>query len=125
MCWTQLKFNMHAPDAIRLRHMLDAAREAMSFARGRVRDDLETDRQLLLSLVKEIEIIGEAASQVTDPTRQELAGIPWNNIIAMRNRLVHAYFSINLDILWNTVQEDLPGLIDLLERSVPPESCQD
>ncbi len=43
----------------------------------------------------------------------------------MRNRLVHAYFSINLDILWSTVQEDLPGLIDLLERSVPPESCQD
>ena len=105
--------------------MLDATREAMSFTRGRVGDDLETDRQLLLSLVKEIEIIGEAASQVTDPTRQELPGIPWNSIIAMRNRLVHAYFSINLDILWSTVQQDLPGLIDLLERSVPPESCQD
>ena len=105
--------------------MLDAAREAMSFARGRVRDDLETDRQLLLSLVKEIETVGEAASQVTDPTRQELADIPWNSIIAMRNRLVHAYFSINLDILWSTVQQDLPALIDLLERSVPPESCQD
>ncbi len=97
----------------------------MSFARGRVRDDLETDRQLLLSLVKEIETVGEAASQVTDPTRQELADIPWNSIIAMRNRLVHAYFSINLDILWSTVQQDLPALIDLLERSVPPESCQD
>ncbi|MDE0077152.1 MAG: hypothetical protein OXO50_06510 [Caldilineaceae bacterium] len=53
---------MREHDAIRLRHMLDPAREAMSFARGRVRDDLETDRQLLLSLVKEIEIIGEAAS---------------------------------------------------------------
>lgn len=116
---------MREHDAIRLRHMLNAAREAMSFAQGRVRDDLETDRQLLLSLVKEIEIIGEAASQVTDPTRQELTGIPWNSIIAMRNRLVHAYFSINLDILWNTVKQDLPGLIDLLERSVPPESCQD
>ena len=118
---------MRAHDAIRLRHMIDAAREAMSFARGRVRDDLETDRQLLLSLVKETETVGEAASQVTDPTRQELAAIPWNIIIiiAMRNRLVHAYFSINLDILWNTVQQDLPGLIDLLERSVPPESCQD
>lgn len=89
------------------------------------RDDLKTDRQLLLSLVKEIETVGEAASQVTDPTLQELTGIPWNSTIAMRNRLVHVYFSINLDILWNTVQEDLPGLIDLLERSVPPESCQD
>ena len=116
---------MREHDAIRLRHMIDAAREAMSFARGRVKGDLESDRQLLLSLVKETETVGEAASQVTDPTRQELADIPWNSIIAMRNRLVHAYFSINLDILWNTVQEDLPGLIDQLERSVPPESCQD
>ncbi len=116
---------MREHDEIRLRHMIDAAREAMSFARGRVRDDLETDRQLLLALVKDIEIIGEAASQVTDSTRQELADIPWNSIIAMRNRLVHAYFSINLDILWSTVQEDLPSLIDLLERSVPPKSCQD
>lgn len=116
---------MREHDAIRLRHMIDAAREAMSFAQGRVKGDLESDRQLLLSLVKETETVGEAASQVTDPTRQELAGIPWNSIIAMRNRLVHAYFSINLDILWSTVQEDLPGLIDLLERSVPPESCQD
>ena len=104
MCWTRLKFNMREHDAIRLRHMLDAAREAMSFARGRVRDDLETDRQLRLSLVKETETVGEAASQATHPTRQEPTGIPWNSIIAMRNRLVHAYFSINLDILWNTVQ---------------------
>ena len=95
---------MREHDAIRPRHMLDATREAMSFTRGRVRDDLKTDRQLLLSLVKEIEIIGEAASQVTDPTRQEPTDIPWNSITAMRNRLVHAYFSINLDILWNTVQ---------------------
>ena len=56
--------------------MIEAAREAVSFARGRVRDDLETDRQLLLSLVKDIEIVGEAASQITDSTRKELTTIP-------------------------------------------------
>ena len=116
---------MHEHDAVRLQHMIDAAREAMSFAHSRARSDLETDRQLLLSLVKDIEIIGEAASQVTDPTRKELAAVPWTRIVAMRNRLVHAYFSINLDIVWKTVQEDLPSLIDLLERSLPPESCRD
>ena len=65
----------------------------------------------------------EAASQITDSTRKELDGIPWASIVAMRNRLVHAYFSINLDLLWKTVQEDLPSLIDQLERFVPPESC--
>ena len=116
---------MRGHDEIRLRHMLEAAREAVLFARGRARSDLETDRQLLLSLVKEIEIVGEAASQITDLTHSRLAGIPWASIIAMRNRLVHAYFSINLDILWKTVQEDLPNLIDQLERFLPPDSCQD
>ena len=105
--------------------MIEAAREAVSFARGRVRGDLGTDRQLLLSLVKDIEIVGEAAAQITESTRVELADIPWSRIVAMRNRLVHAYFSINLDIVWKTVQEDLPTLIAQLERLVPPESGHD
>ena len=109
-------------DEIRLRHMIEAAREAISFARGRIRGDLETDRQLVLSLVKDIEIVGEAAAQITESTRTELADIPWTEIVAMRNRLVHAYFSINLDVVWQTVQEDLPTLISTLERLVPPES---
>ncbi len=115
---------MSRHDEIRLRHMLEAAREAVSFADGRVRKDLGTDRQLLLSLIKDIEIVGEAASQITDSTRKELSEIPWARIVAMRNRLVHAYFSINLDILWKTVREDLPNLIDQLDQIVPPESFQ-
>lgn len=58
-------------DEIRLRHMIEAAREAVSFARDRSRGELESDRQLVLSLVKDIEIVGEAASQVTESTRLE------------------------------------------------------
>ena len=112
---------MHRDDEIRLRHMLEAAREAASFAMGRARDDLETDRQLVLALVKDIEIIGEAAAQITEDTRSRTPSIPWQKIIAMRNRLVHAYFSINLDIVWQTVQQDLTTLIETLKRVVPQE----
>lgn len=112
-------------DAIRFHHMLDAAREAVSFARGRVRGDLETDRQLVLSLVKDIEIVGEAAAQVTESGRAQAPDIPWQVIVAMRNRLVHAYFSINLDIVWQTVKQDLPTLIVQLEQVVSPESRHD
>lgn len=106
-------------DAIRLQHMLDAALEAMEFAKGRSRADLDGDRMLVLSLVKDIEIIGEAGYQISDVTRNQLSTIPWEDIIGMRHRLVHAYFDINLDILWQTVQEDLPALIALLEPLVP------
>ncbi|MCY3955035.1 MAG: DUF86 domain-containing protein [Nitrospira sp.] len=112
---------MRKDDEIRIRHMLEAAREAVSFARGRTRGDLDTDRQLVLSLVKDVEIVGETGTRITKTTREQLPAIPWEEIIAMRNRLVHVYFRINLDIVWQTVREDLPKLIALLEPLLPPE----
>jgi len=109
---------MRRDDLIRLRHMLDAAREAVEFVRDSCRGNLDDDRKLTLSLVKDVEIIGEAAYQVTEDTRRTLPEIPWDDIIGMRHRLVHAYFDINLDILWKTVQEDLPPLIQILSKSL-------
>ncbi|MDE0111002.1 MAG: DUF86 domain-containing protein [Albidovulum sp.] len=111
---------MRRDDEIRLRHMLDAACEALSFVQGRTRDDLDMDRQLVLALIKDIEFVGEAAAQVTEPARRDMPRVPWEKIVGMRNRLVHAYFDINLDIVWNTAQEDLPELIALLENDIPP-----
>ena len=67
---------MRKDDEIRLLHMLDAAREAVAFARGRTRVDLENDRQLVLALVKDVEVVGEAATQVTKPTRQHVPEMP-------------------------------------------------
>ena len=99
--------------------MRDAAREALGFAAGRTRADLDEDRMLVLALVKAIEIIGEAASQIGQPTRERLPTIPWPAIVTMRHRLVHAYFDINLDTVWNTVIEDLPTLLTELERGAP------
>ena len=107
---------MHKDDAIRLRHMLDAAQEAIEFAQGKTHPDLDDDRMLVLALVKDIEIIGEAAYQVSQTTREQLPQIPWDDIIGMRHRLVHAYFDINLDILWRTVQDDLPPLLEELQE---------
>lgn len=110
---------MQRDDAIRLRHMLDAAKEARSFIQNKTRSSLDTERQLELALVKCIEIIGEAANRITNECRKDLPQIPWANIVGMRNRLIHAYFDINRDILWTTVSEDLPPLIAELEKNVP------
>jgi uncharacterized protein with HEPN domain len=107
---------MRKDDSIRLQHMLDTAREAESFSRNRSRRSLDTDRKLALALVKCIEIIGEAAAQISNESHEALPQIPWSDIIAMRNRLIHAYFDINLDILWKTIIEDLPPLISELEK---------
>ncbi len=95
--------------------MLDAAREACSFAAGHTRPDLDTHRMLVLALLKSIEIIGEAAARVTPDTRVAYPSIPWAAIVGMRNRLVHGYFDVDLDIVWATVDRELPALIRQLE----------
>ena len=106
-------------DIVRLRHMLDAAREAVSFAQDRQRADLDTDRQLAHALVRCLEIIGEAASQVSQRTRDAHPEIDWSSIVGMRNRLIHAYFDVNLSIVWKTVTEELPQLLKDLARILP------
>jgi len=105
-----------ADDDIRLRHMLDAAREALAFSRNRKREDLDADRVLTLALVKCIEIVGEAGARVAAVTRAANPLVPWTQIVGMRHHLVHVYFDIDLDRLWTTVTDDLPPLVAALER---------
>jgi len=71
---------MRRNDLVRLRHRYDAACEAIEFARGRNRSDLDIDRILVLSMVKDIEIVGEAAYQISLETRQQIKDMPWDDI---------------------------------------------
>ncbi len=101
--------------------MLEAAREALSFSENKTNDDLYSDRMLALSIIKSIEIIGEAASTVTKDFRDKHSEIPWASIVAMRNRLIHVYFDIDLDRVWDTITDDLPPLIAALENAILQE----
>jgi uncharacterized protein with HEPN domain len=96
--------------------MLDASREAVGFAKGRSRSDLDGDRLLTLGLLKCVEIVGEAAVHVTEGTREKFTNVSWLDIVGMRNRLVHVYFDIDLDLVWDTVTRDLPPMIKVLEE---------
>jgi uncharacterized protein with HEPN domain len=96
--------------------MLDATKEALEFVRGKRRADLDTNRMLVLSLVKELEIIGEAAGKVSAEIRSQYGAVPWLDITGMRNRLIHAYFDVDLDIVWSTVTKDLPQLKTEFEK---------
>lgn len=109
---------MHPHDLNRIRHMLQAANDALNFATGRQRSDLDTDRQLLLSIVKSIEIIGEAGSKVSASTQEKHPEIPWHAIITMRHRLVHGYFDIDHEVVWQTLLSDIPTLLSQLEAII-------
>lgn len=106
-------------DVIRIRHLLDAAETAAGFVDGRTRTDLDVDQMLTLALVKLVEIIGEAAKQISPATRDQHPTVPWSAAARMRDRLVHHYFDIDLDVLWATVRDDLPALTTALPRPTP------
>lgn len=117
---------MPPDDRERLVHMLEASREAMSFVSLRRREDLDTDRMLLLALTRLVEIVGEAAKNVSSDMRLLAPELPWKAICGARDRLAHGYHAVDEDILWRIVTRDLPALIpqleNLLRRTDPPRS---
>ena len=106
---------------VRFRHMLNHAREAVTMAAGKTREDLDTDRKLNLALVRLLEIVGEAANRTLPDERLQYPQIPWTQIIGLRNRLIHGYESVDFDLLWRVVNHDLPSLLTELEKIVPPD----
>lgn len=113
---------MSPDDRVRLQHMADAIEAASGFLSGRSRADLDSDRMLVFALVRAIEIVGEAAAKLSAAGRAEVPAVPWSSIVGMRNRLVHAYFDVDLDILWNTATEALPPLLAQLSAAISDRS---
>ena len=112
---------MQAEDRIRLQHMIEAAQTAQKFMAGRQRADLDQDQLLLFAVVRAIEIVGEAATRVSEETRAATPDVPWPAIIGMRNRVVHAYFNIDREIVWKTVTLELPQLLPALQAALDAE----
>ena len=98
--------------------MIDAAEEAFSFITGVKEEDFATNRMLILSIIKDIEIIGEAASKISEEAKLEHSDIPWKDIIGMRNRLIHGYFDVDIKLVWNTTNKNLPPLLKKLKKLI-------
>jgi uncharacterized protein with HEPN domain len=116
---------MRPDDQIRLRHLREAAATAIDFSKGKQRHDLDDDELLRLALTKLVEIVGEAAKSISPEGRTAMPQVPWRAAARMRDRLVHQYFDINLNILWQTIPEDLPQLLVALpseDQADPPKA---
>jgi len=105
-------------DGVALRQMLDHIEEAVTLARNRTRTDLEFDRVFFLALLKLVEIVGEAATRISDVTQAAQPAIPWREIIGTRNRLVHGYDAVDYDILWDIVTADFPPLANQIKTLI-------
>ena len=105
-----------------LRHMLDAARDAVRAATGLTVADLEADRLRELALERLLEILGEAAAQTPPEERAMYPDIPWNRIVGLRNEIIHGYASVDPEIVLRTIRENLPPLIRKLEAALEAEA---
>ena len=98
--------------------MLTFARKAVRFCEGKSREEFEQDEILQLAVVRIIELIGEAASRVPADVRGQYPSVPWSDIVGTRNRLIHGYDRVDLRIVWDTIQDDLPVLIEVLSSKL-------
>jgi uncharacterized protein with HEPN domain len=108
-------------DHARLCHIRDAAIEILQFTQNRSLEEFLENAMLKMACVKELEIIGEAANQVSNTTKEEHPEIEWRLITAMRNVLVHEYFAVSYERVWETIISELPDLLSKIEAIIEKE----
>lgn len=101
--------------------ILESSRAALDYMRGKTWDEFSKDAILQDAVVRRLEIIGEAAGKVSSATQKKYASLPWQAMKGTRNRVIHEYDSIELDIIWDIVQKDLPLLVNELQKIVSSE----
>ncbi len=99
-----------------LQDIVDHADKAMQFVRGVSFDDFGDNEEKIFAVVKTLEIIGEAARHVPKSMRDKYGAIPWKQVTGMRDRMTHEYFSVDLEVVWRTVHEDLPPLRETAKK---------
>ncbi|GAB4541656.1 MAG: DUF86 domain-containing protein [Anaerolineales bacterium] len=100
-----------------LRDMLENAQRAIQFTKGMSYEVFAKDDKTVYAVIRAVEIIGEAAANIPEEVCAEYSNVPWREVKGMRNKLVHQYFGINMEVVWQTIQEDLPMLIEALKNA--------
>ena len=109
-------------DNVYLLDILQAARLAVQYLHQATLEAFLDDVRLQDSVIRRLEIVGEAARRVSEPARLTHSHLPWREMIGMRNIVIHEYDNVDLTIVWDAVKKDLPPLIEALEQIVPPET---
>ena len=109
-------------DLSRLQHILEAAQKALRYTENRKRADLDSDELLGLGLVRLLEIIGEAAWGISENLRKRYPEVSWRQMAGMRDHLIHGYFNVNNDLVWETITVEMPPLIARIKAVIKKET---
>lgn len=107
-------------DEVYLLDIADSAKGALAYVSGKTREQFFSDRQCQDAVIRRLEIVGEAARRVSQEGRSRYSDLPWREMVSMRNRMIHEYDDVDLEIVWDTVQVDLPQLVQKLRNIIPP-----
>ncbi len=108
-------------DEVYLLDILNSAEWALRHVQGMDREGFLADVKTQDSIIRRLEMIGEAAGRLSDSAKGHLPQVPWRSLIGMRNLLIHDYDNVDLGVVWDTVQKDLPALVSALEPHVPKD----
>jgi len=112
---------MRENDLKRLNNMLEVSTDALDLVQDKTREDLDRDKQLTLSLVKYLEMIGSAAARISGECQDNCEPVPWDQVTEMKQQVVHTYWDIDRDWVWEKMKKDLPALKKALEILLSPE----
>jgi len=107
---------MRDEDKVRIRHIIEEAKISYDFVLDCTFEDFVKDKKTVRAVIRSIEIIGEAASKISNELKNTHNEVPWRKIIGMRNRLIHVYFDIDYDVVWQTVHKNIPELIEIMQK---------
>jgi uncharacterized protein with HEPN domain len=112
---------MPKSDWVYVGHMLDMCQKGFDLSIGKTRENYDQDEVLQLALTHIIQVIGEAAAQVSEDFKQKYPEVPWHEIIGMRHRIVHDYMNVDEDVVWSVVRQDLKPLVEVLRTIIPQD----
>jgi uncharacterized protein with HEPN domain len=99
-----------------IQDILKSIDEILTFTKNTGYDDFMKNSMMKYAIIRCLEVIGEAAKRIPAPVRNKYADVPWKDMIAMRNKVIHEYFGVDSEILWQTIKEDIPALKKQVQR---------
>jgi uncharacterized protein with HEPN domain len=108
-------------DSVYLRHVLDAILRIEEYTQGTAREDFLHSHLRQDAAIRQIEVIGEAVKKLSSEMKTGHPEIPWKDVAGMRDKLIHDYFGVDLDAVWDTVDKDIPRLKDKIRAIIETE----